>query len=259
MFCQLVFCCLCFGNLVVFGNSDAVKVVQVTEGDTVTLQTNVTQLLEKDLISWTFGDPKSCIAEINKEAGNFSIYDHVPDGRFRKRLKLDHQTGSLNITNSKTTDSGLYEMTIKSKKDNTYRFSVTVYAHLPVPVISSESSQCSSLSICSLDCSSEIVGHGSLSWYKKNLLWSSISVSDLSINLSLPLVVQYQDKTPYSCVLKNPISNQTTHLNFTQLCGTCAVTSSGGHAHYCDFIEAVLQLVVTVLMGVAAVNAIVGQ
>ncbi|KAL1277448.1 hypothetical protein QQF64_024121 [Cirrhinus molitorella] len=261
MFCSFVFCSLCFGNLVVFGNSDAVTVVQVTEGDTVTLQTNVTQLLEKHLITWTFGYPESRIAEINKEAGNFSTYDDVPDGRFRNRLKLDHQTGSLNITNSRTKDSGLYEVTIKSKTENTYNFSVTVYTRLAAPVISSSSSECSSLSICSLECSSEIVGHGSLSWYKENDLWSGVNLSDLSSNISLPLVVHYWDKHKhsYSCVLRNPISSQTRYLNFTQLCGACAVATSGGHAHCCDSTEAVLRLVFTALMGVASLTAIVGQ
>uniref|UniRef100_A0A8C1LEK8 Ig-like domain-containing protein n=1 Tax=Cyprinus carpio TaxID=7962 RepID=A0A8C1LEK8_CYPCA len=213
--------CLCLWRLAgVFADSDEVKSVSVMEGDSVTLKSGVIELQKEDLITWTFGRPATRIAEINKEDCIFSTYDDVLEGRFRDRLKLHHQTGSLTITNTRTTHSGLYQVIISSRRKITYSFNVTVFARLPVPVFSrifsSSSSSSSSQQNCSLLCSVLNVGHVTLSWYKGNSLLSSISVSDLSISLSLPLEVEYQDKNTYSCVLNNPISNQTQHLDITQ-------------------------------------------
>ncbi|XP_056095318.1 uncharacterized protein LOC130073761 [Rhinichthys klamathensis goyatoka] len=224
------------------------------EGYSATFQTDVTKIRENDDILWKFGAENTLIAEISRENRIFSTYDDVLDGRFRDRLKLDDQTGSLTITNPTTEHAGVYQLLIRGVKLISKTFNVSVYARLPVPVIISNSSHCSlSSSSCSLVCSSVMnVSDATLSWYAGMSVLSSISVCDLSISLSLPLEVEYQDKNPYSCVLNNPISNQTTHLDINTLCHTCAEV----HVHCCGSTEAVIRLVVSALVGVATVTVL---
>ncbi|XP_073699668.1 SLAM family member 9-like [Garra rufa] len=210
--------CLCWWHLTgVFG-----ELVSVMEGDSVTLNTDVTEIHEGDDILWKYGAKKSVIAKIKKSRKSSPHY--IRDGRFRDRLKPDSKTGSLTITNITTDHTGVYQLEITGANLTSRTFSVSVYARLPVPDIISNTSHCSSSSQqnCSLLCSVVNVSYVTLSWYKGNSLLSSISVSDLSISLSLPLEVEYQDKNTYSCVLNNPISNQTLHLDISKLCHTCA-------------------------------------
>ncbi|XP_042605531.1 SLAM family member 9-like [Cyprinus carpio] len=257
MIYTFLFCCLCCCRLVgVFGDTDKVK--SVMEVDSVTLQINVTEIQTDDLIMWKFGTKKTLIVKINRATNEISIKDDVLDGRFRGRLKVDNQTGSLIITDTRTTDSGLYEVEIsRSSSENKYRFNVTVYARLPIPVIisdspqNSSSSSLSSSSYCSLVCSVVNVSHVTLSWYKGNSLLSSISVSDLSISLSLPLEVECLDDF-YSCVVAYSFTNQTTHLNNTQFCQPCPDC-----VFCCHVPEAVTRLVISALVGMAAAFIVV--
>ncbi len=98
----------------------------MTEGDSVTLKTNVPEIQQADDILWTFGAEKSLIAKIKKQQQNFSTFDGT-DGRFRDRLKLDNQTGSLTITNTTTQHTGLYKLEITGVKLISRTFSVSVY------------------------------------------------------------------------------------------------------------------------------------
>uniref|UniRef100_A0A8C1LEX3 SLAM family member 9-like n=1 Tax=Cyprinus carpio TaxID=7962 RepID=A0A8C1LEX3_CYPCA len=106
--------------------TDGVSVF-VTEGDSVTLLTGIKKNQE-DRIRWYCNDTR--IAQINGDPSKTCTDVQCNEGteRFRDRLKLDHQTGSLTIMNITNTDSGLYQLKIFSK--NKYRFNVTVYGEI---------------------------------------------------------------------------------------------------------------------------------
>ncbi len=95
-------------------------------GDFITLRTDPTYIQGYDVMRWRFGQQTSPVAEINRTAGIFNTFDG-PDGRFRDRLKLNNQTGSLIITNITTEHAGLYEAEMSSGKYTIHKsFSVTV-------------------------------------------------------------------------------------------------------------------------------------
>ncbi|KAL0161085.1 hypothetical protein M9458_044810, partial [Cirrhinus mrigala] len=95
------------------------------EGDSVTLNLDDTDRQRKDLIMWTFGQD-ILIAQFNRKNNMTKIVNNSADGKFRDRLKLD-QTGSLTITNTRTTDSGLYKVTSSKTEKTLNTFNLTVY------------------------------------------------------------------------------------------------------------------------------------
>ncbi|XP_052447185.1 uncharacterized protein LOC127988465 isoform X2 [Carassius gibelio] len=115
---------------VIAGTEAELKSVSVTAGDPVTL--HVPQIQGDELIVWRFGDEGKLIAKADIETKSSPLY-YETDERFRDRLKLD-QTGSLIITNTRTTDSGEYKVKISSNKQTLYkRFTVTVTVPVPDP------------------------------------------------------------------------------------------------------------------------------
>uniref|UniRef100_A0A8C1LBG2 Ig-like domain-containing protein n=1 Tax=Cyprinus carpio TaxID=7962 RepID=A0A8C1LBG2_CYPCA len=99
----------------------------VKEGESVTLDTHVTKN-PNNSITWYFNDIR--IAVITGDQSEICSVE-----RFRDRLKLDHQTGSLTITNTTNTDSGLYKLQIRSSRFTIIRsFSVSAASVVPVSV-----------------------------------------------------------------------------------------------------------------------------
>ncbi|XP_058617617.1 uncharacterized protein LOC131531088 [Onychostoma macrolepis] len=97
--------------------------VSVTEGDSVTLHTDV-ETNQQDIIGWYFNG--IYIAEISEDPSKICTDDQC-DERFRNRLKLDHQSGSLTITNTTTRDSGVYKLQIINSRISQKIFIVAVY------------------------------------------------------------------------------------------------------------------------------------
>ncbi len=89
----------------------------VKEGDAVTLDPGDVKNTNKiTIMKWYHNDTR--IAEITGDLRYICTDDQCEDGneRFRDRMKLDNQTGSLTITNIRTEHTGLYKLEIISRR-----------------------------------------------------------------------------------------------------------------------------------------------
>ncbi|XP_073669695.1 uncharacterized protein [Paramisgurnus dabryanus] len=85
------------------------KTLEVDEGKSVDLKTDVTDIQRVEKIEWRFGDKETLIAEINPANKIFRTSD---DDLFRDKLKLNHQTGDLNISGIREKHTGVYKLKI---------------------------------------------------------------------------------------------------------------------------------------------------
>ncbi|XP_051763252.1 uncharacterized protein LOC127519760 isoform X2 [Ctenopharyngodon idella] len=97
----------------------------VTEGESVTLQTDTTEIQESITIKWCYETEDNLIAEIKR--GTRNTWEGA-DGRFWSKLSLNERTGDLTISNVRTIHSGLYKLKISSSSRRTKykRFILTV-------------------------------------------------------------------------------------------------------------------------------------
>ncbi len=101
--------------------------VSVMEGDSVTLHTGV-KTNQQEKIKWYFNDIRIAQISVNQHKICTDVQCKDGDERFRGRLKLNKQTGSLTIMNTRTSDAGLYKLQIiNSRISIMKRFSVSEY------------------------------------------------------------------------------------------------------------------------------------
>ncbi|CAM4660346.1 unnamed protein product [Leuciscus chuanchicus] len=100
--------------------------VSVMEGDSVTLNTGVNTTRQDDF-RWYYNGIR--IAQINGDINKTCTDVQCNEGneRFRDRLKLDHQTGSLTIMNITITDAGEYTLNIISNSRDSSRNSGKIF------------------------------------------------------------------------------------------------------------------------------------
>lgn len=107
----------------------------MTEGESVELHTGISGLKSEENVKWRYEskDVVRLIAEINEKTKEISFNNK--DEQFKHRLHLNQQTGSLTITNIKSTDAGGYELHITSKNTTSYKkFNVLVWSEYINPV-----------------------------------------------------------------------------------------------------------------------------
>ncbi|XP_017543718.1 SLAM family member 9-like [Pygocentrus nattereri] len=210
---HLLYCLLCSGG-------EEVVRLQELEGNTVTIHTGLTGVQSDAHILWFYRSESVDIKIVISQIIRGEIITDYYSERFRDRLQLNRTSGSLTIRNISREDSGVYKLQIITGHQSVWSFSVDVYASVSKPFIRNQTEKCSvslreSFSfLCSVENGKDV----SLSWYEEKERISSISSSDSSEHLHLLLNKTNPNCSTYTCVVANPVSNQTAQLDIINIC-----------------------------------------
>ncbi|XP_016355092.1 uncharacterized protein LOC107698567 isoform X2 [Sinocyclocheilus anshuiensis] len=169
----------------------AILPVFVKEGDSVTLHTDVETNQQKD-IKWYYDGLR--VAEINGDLSFIctDVQCEDADGRFRDRLKLDNQTGSLTITNITTTDFGLYHLQINiSSRISEKIFFVAVYG---VPAVKSDEMSVEEGESVTLDPDVIKYQNDLLTWYFNDIRIAEITGDQSKICTDVQCTERFRDR-----------------------------------------------------------------
>ncbi|XP_057182899.1 uncharacterized protein LOC130549640 isoform X3 [Triplophysa rosa] len=116
----ILFCSLLLSG--VFGETDDGN-MSVKEGDSVTLKIKPQDINRAEDLRWRFND--TIIAKIDLE-GKDKPPVYPDEKRFRDRLKLERENGSLTITHITSEHSGVYQLEIRRSQSTYKTFRVSV-------------------------------------------------------------------------------------------------------------------------------------
>ncbi|XP_072526335.1 SLAM family member 7-like isoform X2 [Salminus brasiliensis] len=136
------------------------------------------------------------------------------DEKFKNRLHWNSEFFTL--SDLKSNDSGVYvvESTKEEKRRQVYQ--LNVYEKVSEPKVTTLDYDPPESELCRLQCSVRIVGGANLYWFNGSVILNHTNSSSPDNTLNLLLEIQQLDT--YSCVASNPVSKQTTTVNFTELC-----------------------------------------
>ncbi|XP_006990657.1 CD48 antigen [Peromyscus maniculatus bairdii] len=175
---------------------------------------NITlNVLKKDLGSYTrltwLHTTKQKIIEYEYNDTE-TIYDSV----FKGRVKLDHTSGELHISNVRKEDKGLYYMRVFSETEKEYTITLNVFDPVSKPSISFERTEDSAES-CHLKLSCNAEGQNvTYTWYD-----NTRPLPKEGQGYVLDLIITPQNwSASYTCQVSNPVNSKNDTKYFTSFC-----------------------------------------